>query len=287
MATLHLIGTGTPTPTKDRHGTCHVLELDGDFLMFDCGPASTHKLVKAGLWPTKIEHLFFTHHHFDHNVDYPCFLLCRWDQSTGKEKPLKVWGPPSTRLITDRLVGPCGAFACDLAARINHPVSQSVHKNRGGALPRPGMNAQATDVGAGPVVATDRWSVTAGLVRHMEPWLNSLAYRVQCGPWSIVFAGDTEPCETLTRLAAGCDVLVANCWDTQDKMDANGEGPSQTGTRDAAKMARDAGAKTLILTHTGPRLCTPTIRQQGLDDIAKHYSGKVVFGEETMAVKLD
>ena len=44
--------------------------------MFDCGPAATHKLVKAGLYPTQVDNLFFTHHHFDHNIDYPCFLLC-------------------------------------------------------------------------------------------------------------------------------------------------------------------------------------------------------------------
>jgi len=43
------------------------------------------KLVKAGLWPTRIDHPFFTHHHFDHDADYPCFLLCRWDQSIGRE----------------------------------------------------------------------------------------------------------------------------------------------------------------------------------------------------------
>ena len=26
--------------------------------MFDCGPAATHKLVKAGLYPTQVDNLF-------------------------------------------------------------------------------------------------------------------------------------------------------------------------------------------------------------------------------------
>lgn len=47
--------------------------------MIDCEPATTHKLVKSGLWPTDINHLFFAHHHFDHDMDYPCFLLFSWD----------------------------------------------------------------------------------------------------------------------------------------------------------------------------------------------------------------
>ena len=83
MADLFVLGAGTPTPTAERFGSSHVLKLGDDLLMFDCGPAATHKLVKAGLFPTQINYLFFTHHHFDHDIDYPCFLLCRWDQSIG------------------------------------------------------------------------------------------------------------------------------------------------------------------------------------------------------------
>jgi len=72
---LYFVGAGTPTPTPTRFGTSYVLQIDEDLLMFDCGPAATHKLVKLGLWPNRINHLFFTHHHFDHNADYPCFIL--------------------------------------------------------------------------------------------------------------------------------------------------------------------------------------------------------------------
>ena len=65
---LHILGAGTPTPA--RFGSDYVVDVDGAKLMFDCGPASTHKLVRSGLHPTEIDNLFFTHHHFDH----PCFL---------------------------------------------------------------------------------------------------------------------------------------------------------------------------------------------------------------------
>ena len=74
MVEIYVLGAGTPTPTPGRFGSAHVLHLGDEFLMFDCGPAATHKLVKAGLFPTQIDYLFFTHHHFDHNVDYPCLL---------------------------------------------------------------------------------------------------------------------------------------------------------------------------------------------------------------------
>jgi ribonuclease Z len=284
--TLYLLGTGTPTPTKMRFGTSHVLQLDDDYLMFDCGPASTHKLVKAGLFPTQIDYLFFTHHHFDHNADYVCFLLCRWDQSTGKENPLKVWGPPPTEWMTEQLVGENGVFSCDWKARVGSPLSQSVHMNRGGSLPRPEPRFSVSDVQPGKIFENTNWTVTSARAHHVEPWLESLAYRVDAQGRSIVFAGDTGPCEAVIRLAEGADVLVVNCWDHQEMMDTNGEAPGQTGTWDAAKMARDASVKKLVLSHTGPRLAEPGSRERAIRDISRLYGGELIFGEELMSLAL-
>ncbi len=286
MSVLHLLGTGTPTPTRSRFGTSCVLELGEDRLMLDCGPAATWKLVRAGLWPTQIDHLFFTHHHFDHNADYPCFLLCRWDQSTGKENRLQVYGPPPTKLITEKLIGPEGAFADDWKARVGSPVSQSVHANRGGSLPRPEPSLDVFDVGPGEVVNKVSWKVTAARVEHVAPWLESLAYRVEGDGGAIVFAGDTGPCEAAIELARGADVLVVNCWDHQRTMDENGEAPGQTGTLDAARMAQESGVGKLVLTHTGPRLCEPGSRERGIGDIASIYRGEIIFGEELMRLPL-
>ena len=86
LAKLFLVGCGTPTPTPERFGSRMVLMVNKEYLMFDCGPASTYKLQRMGLAPTDISPLFFTHHHFDHNADYPCFLLCRWDQSPSRRR---------------------------------------------------------------------------------------------------------------------------------------------------------------------------------------------------------
>ena len=283
---LHLLGTGVPTPTKWRFGTSYVLQLGEDYLMFDCGPATTYKLVKVSLLPTQIDYLFFTHHHFDHNADYPCFLLCRWDQSTGKEHELGVWGPSPTEWITESLIGPEGAFSHDWKARVGAPVSQRVHVNRGGTLPRPKPSLNVTDVGPGKVTGHNRWKVTAGRAKHVQPWLESLAYRVDSDESSIVFAGDTGPCESVTKLAQGADILVANCWDHQETMDENGEAPGQTGTLDAARMADESGAKKLILTHTGADLAMQGSRKKAIADIARLYQGEIIFGEELMGLDL-
>jgi ribonuclease Z len=286
MTTLHLLGCGTPTPTADRFGTSFVLNTGDDMLMFDCGPSTTHKLVKAGFFPTQITHLFFTHHHFDHNADYPCFLLCRWDQSIGKERNLIVRGPEPTAKITEGLVGRSGVFADDISARINHPTSQSVYQNRGGVLPRPWPSIDVSDIQPGTSIKGKNWNISTGLASHVKPWLTSLGYRVEMSGGTIVFIGDTQICDSVLDLSRGCDVLVVSCWDHQKAMESNGEGPAQTGTIDAARMALEAGSKVLILTHTGANLCNPGSRERAIADISKIFPGTIIFGEELMSIRL-
>jgi len=285
---LHVLGSGTPIPTTERYGSSYVLQLGDDYLMFDCGPATTHKLVKAGLFPTQIDYLFFTHHHYDHNVDYPCFLLCRWDQSTGRENRLHVWGPPPTKWITERLIGPDGAFSHDWKARVGHPASQRTHALRGGSLPRPVPSVDINDVGPGVVTQREQWVVTAAQARHVEPWLESLAYRVDADGASIVFAGDTGPCESVSELAHGADVLVISCWDHQDAMNKSAREIARaiTGTLDVASMAQKCGVKTLIVTHTKPNISKPGARERVIGDIAHIYQGEIVFAEELMTLTL-
>ena len=284
MARIHVLGAGTPTPTPARFGSSYVVETVGEQIMVDCGPAATHKLVKAGLWPTKIDYLFFTHHHFDHDVDLPCFLLCRWDQSIGKENQLQIYGPAPTEKLTEGIIGENGIFAHDWKARVNHPVSQQVYVNRGGVLPRKSPDVFNRDVSPGRVYSGRDWEVTAATAEHVQPYLDSLAYRLDSPEGSIVFTGDTQPCQSVVDLARDADVMLCMCWDDQDVMERNGEAPFQCGTTGAAKMAQDAGVRKLVLVHVGPHLAAHGPMEKGIGDVKKIYDGEVVFSDELLSL---
>ena len=68
MTQVFVLGAGTPTPTPDRWGSAFAVDVGGEYLMFDCGPAATAKLVKVGILPTRVDYLFFTHHHGVHTA---------------------------------------------------------------------------------------------------------------------------------------------------------------------------------------------------------------------------
>ena len=286
MTRVHILGAGTPTPTPTRFGSSYAIEVGNDKVMVDCGPAATHKLVKAGLWPTDIDYMFFTHHHFDHDVDYPCFLLCRWDQSIGEENQLKVFGPALTEQITEGIIGDGGLFAHDWKARINHPTSQQVYINRGGKLPRKPPKVDAKDVSPGKIFSGSDWEVSASYAEHVQPYLDSLAYRFDTTDGSIVFTGDTQPCQNVTTLAKEADVMLCMCWDNQDIMDKNGEASRQCGTTGAAKMAQEAGVKKLVLVHIGPHLSSHGPMEKGIGEIDSLYDGEVIFSDELMTFSI-
>jgi ribonuclease BN (tRNA processing enzyme) len=282
---IFFVGAGTPTPTQKRFGTCYVVQIDEAYLMFDCGPAATHKMVKMGLFPTQIDYLFFSHHHFDHNADYPCFLLCRWDQSIGRENMLQVFGPPPTAWITNRLIGPDGAFNHDWRARVGHPGSQDIFVGRGGRLPRHEPHVDVKDIEAGAVIENAGWKLTAARAEHIEPWMPTLAYRLEASGKRIVFSSDTGMCKPVIELARNANYLVIHCWGHQETM-KQAESRMITGTVDAAKLAAQAEVETLVLSHIGYDLDRPESKEKALMDIARFYKGEIIWAEELITLDL-
>ncbi len=285
---LIVLGSGTPTPTIKRWGSSFLLQIGGEWMMFDCGPAATYKLYRAGFTATQVDHLFFTHHHSDHDADYPCFLLTRFDMSIGTENELNVYGPNLTEQLTHRLVGEdVGAFWHDIVARTSHPLSLGAHVRRGGSLPRPRPVIHARDVAPGAVARGAHWEITASEVEHVQPYLDSLAYRVDSDEGSIVFSGDTRPCDNLTRLAEGADMLVMECIRLEDEMEGTAGADSETGSRGSAQTALDAGVKKLVLVHQSPGVDEPVSRAHAIGEVKSIYPGPTVWAEELLEIPWD
>ncbi len=283
MAEITLIGSGFPVPAKNRFGSSMVVQVGKDQIMFDCGPGTTYKMVQAGISPLDVNHLVFTHHHFDHDADYGCFTMTRWNMGNNSAPPLEVLGPDLTTTITDLLFKEDGGvFSYDFKARINHPMSTHSYVTRGLPLPRKPPEVNAMDIGPGKILTGGSWEITAAPAIHAQPYLDSLAYRLDSDEGSIVISGDTGPCESVTKLAKGADVLLHNCTGFQDGMDGTPIGYTNTGTKGAAIVARDAGVKTLVMVHATEAFTPPGMAEKAIAEVAEIFKGKIILGTELM-----
>ncbi len=96
------------------------------------------------------------------------------------------------------------------------------------------------------------WEITTARAEHAQPYLESLDYRVDSDEGSVVFTGDTRPCQPIVELAKDADLMICMCWDDQDMMAEAEEDGGMCGTTGAAGMAQQAGVKKLVLNHIGP-----------------------------------
>ena len=283
---LHVVGSGCPAPNPDRYGSAFVLETSEFKVLIDCGPATTYKLALMGLDPLDIHHLFFTHHHFDHNSDFPCFALTRWDQSNGEHPPLEVFGPPPTTEFVNRLLGPSGAFYDDWHSRVTHPVSLELHRSRGGELPRPEPKIVSHEVSPvapyAEVTQIGSCKVSTVQVYHVEPTLISLAYRFESVEGSILFCGDCGDSPALRTFAKGCGTLVICCT----HFDENAYEGIVAGTPQVAGIAGETGATRVVLTHASPGFSLPGQKERAVAEISKTYSGQLFFPDELTSIDL-
>lgn len=290
---LTILGSGTPGLSATQYGSSYVVDVGNVNFMFDCGPATTYKLLKTGRAPADIGYLFFTHHHYDHNADYPGFLLSRWDTGYGDVPQLQVYGPMYTVQLTQRLIDPdSGAFAPDIRARINHPVSVRGFQQRGGVLPRVPPVVAVRDVGPGIVCRGDDWEVACAATQHVQPWLASLAYRLESNEGSIVFTGDAGPGRSLIELAKGADTLVAMCHMSRTQVREE-EKDSNLGSITAGRLAQEARVRRLVLVHHTRAIGAETLdrpaagqSERVIAEVASQFNGEIILGRELLHVPL-
>ena len=73
------------------------------------------------------------------------------------------------------------------------------------------------------------------MAEHCQPYLDSLAYRVDAPEGSVIFTGDTQPCDTVRDLARDADMMLCMCWDEQAVIETANEAKGQCGTTQLAQ----------------------------------------------------
>lgn len=151
------------------------------------------------------------------------------------------------------------------------------------------------------VVEDDEVRVTATLVRH-APVFPAFAYRFDTADGSVVLSGDTAPCPNLIRLARDTDILVHEVFD--DSTIEAPAGPGEEGEDDAweaerrrdhlvtshtplsevGRVAAEAGARRLLLTHFVPG--DDAVPDENWVKGVADFDGEVVVGHDLLELTL-
>lgn len=284
---VKILGTGTPAPSLARASSGYLIETGDDLILLDHGPGATHRLLEAGYRLVDTTHLFLSHLHYDHMMDYPRLLLQRWDQGAGEISELAVFGPAPLARMTEQLIGEDGVYALDLESRVSHRASQDVYVSRGGTLPRTKPRPAVREVRAGDVIEGSSWRMVVGQARHFQPYLDCLGYRFECDEGTLVYSGDSGGVlDSMIELARDCDVLIHMCHFASGTEPSEEFRLSSGGHLDVAEVAKRANAKTLVLTHFAPMFDEPGVLERMVVEMSRIYDGNIVVGRDLMEIPM-
>ena len=260
---LVLLGTGAAAPTRTRNVSSLAIVLDGRTLLFDCGEGTQHQLQRSSVHSGSIEAIFITHLHGDHLFGLPGLLASLG--LNGRTAPLTLAGPPGLERYLRaipylgapydiRLYEPPAAFDGFevIATEVDHSVDCYayclVEHDRRGTFDV--ARAKALGIPAGPLYGRlqrgEDIEIDGRTIRSAEVLGPPRRGR------RIAFVTDTRPCDAAIELARDADLLIHEATYANDHAGDARERYHST-AEEAARVAKAANVKRLILTHISAR----------------------------------
>jgi phosphoribosyl 1,2-cyclic phosphodiesterase len=281
---LSFWGVRGSTPTVDpatwRYGgNTPCLELtapDGTQFILDCGTGlrvlgSRWRAPAAGVIASGVRnpetHILVTHYHWDHIQGVPFFAPLYSENNA-----FHFYSFRSKHLGRDSLKQ---VFETQMATPY-FPVNMSA------------MTAKKKfmEVSGGDSFTIGENKITARYINHPQ---GCLGYRIETPGGTVVYATDNEPGDPqldheLRELAAGADIFINDAQYTPEQLASTRQGWGHSSWREGVKVAREAGAKTLVLFHHDPDATDRMV--DGLLRQAREEFDSVFAASEGMVIKL-
>ncbi|MEU9635537.1 ribonuclease Z [Streptomyces tendae] len=265
---LVVLGTASQVPTRHRNHNGYLLRWDGEGILFDPGEGTQRQMLRAGVAAHDLNRICVTHFHGDHslglagviqriNLDrVPHEITAHYPRSGQRffERLRYATAYRETVALTEAPVAAGGplavapAYTLD-ARRLSHPV-----ESYGYRLTEPDGRRMLPDrLAAHGIKGPDVGRIQREGSLHGVP-LDEVS-EVRRGQ-RFAFVMDTRLCEGVHALAEGCDLLVIeSTFLDEDENLATDHGHLTAGQ--AARVARDAGVRHLVLTHFSQRYSDP------------------------------
>jgi ribonuclease BN (tRNA processing enzyme) len=315
---LTLLGTSAGPVIRQRKGIASALLVEDVAYLVDCGMECARGFRLTGHEWRQLRHVFITHLHSDHVLDYPSVLLVGWGTANDQVDPgVRVWGPgrpdglPPVRggrtvpVIAPELPMPgtvdttrllLKSFAWDLNMRMRDEgrrdirelfIPHDIHVPKvGGSIHGPWAPPMKPFL----VMEDNRVRVTAILVDH-RPVFPSFAFRFDTEDGSVVFSGDTARTPNMVRLAHNADILVHEVVNISYYERTLPPGPStdafighlrdsHTPVDEVGLVAQAANVKHLVLSHFAPGDTQAVPAAEWRREARKNWRGRLTVGED-------
>ncbi|WP_327283370.1 MULTISPECIES: ribonuclease Z [unclassified Streptomyces] len=263
-----VLGTASQVPTRHRNHNGYLLRWDGEGILFDPGEGTQRQMLRAGVAAHDINRICITHFHGDHSLGLAGVI-----QRINLDRvphPVTAHYPASGQKFFDRL-----RYATayrETVALGEQPVAGDGTLARGPSytLEARLLSHPVESFGYRLTEPDGRRMVPELLARHgiKGPDVGRIQREGQLGGvtlddvseprpgQSFAFVMDTRLCPGVDELAAGCDMLVIeSTFLDEDEALATDHGHLTAGQ--AARAARDAGVRHLVLTHFSQRYSDP------------------------------
>lgn len=246
---LTIVGCAGSYPNPAGPASCYLVEHDGFRMVLDLGSGALGPLQRY-VDPAELDAVLLSHLHADHFLDVCGLYVARRYRPEGVPPLLPLYGPGG---VASRVAAAYGMGPSEPMADVF-----DIHEYPAG------------DFTVGP------FQVSHVRVRHP---IECHALRVSVAAAggaagvtkSLVFSGDTGPCDELAELATGADVALFEASFREG--DDNPRDLHMT-AREAAEAARRAGVGRLILTH-----------QVAWHDNSRALEEAAVFGGDVVAAE--
>ncbi|MEE4311773.1 MAG: MBL fold metallo-hydrolase [candidate division KSB1 bacterium] len=248
---LTILGSGTCIPTTDRGTPGILIQIKDTNLLLDSGSGTLNRLLRAKIKFNDLDYLFYTHRHADHTADLIPILQARRVRSYTQPSPvLPVYGPKGFSLFMHFLAEAYGGWILDKDL-------VEIHE----------LDSQQLDLPFG-TIRTDK-------MKHSS---QSIGYRINVAGKSIVYSGDTGYCPEIVGLAEKSDILILECSFPDDRKMEGHLTPKLAG-----RIAREAGCKTLVLTHMYPLFKNIDIASI----CSEKFDGEVIVSHDMMQLTVN
>ncbi len=273
---VRFLGTAASRPTVERGLSSIAVVREGETLLFDCGEGTQRQMMRYGT-SFALTDIFFTHAHLDHLLGITG--LIRTMALQGRTEPVCLWTPRGTARTLRQCIsigGEPATFRVDIEElepgasirRDDYRIETFAVDHRGTA-----------SLGYALVEEERRGRFNPELARQLGIPEGPLWGRIHRGELirledgriidpsvlvgerrrgrRVVITGDTRPCESTITAASDADLLIHEATFTDEDAPRAVDTGHSTAS-EAARIARQAGARRLVLTHISARYSRDT-----------------------------